>query len=51
MVEELHINTKASAVIITLGEEGVVGIDDEGTWRVNAPLVNVVDTCRAGDVF
>jgi ribokinase len=38
-------------VIITLGEDGIVGIDDEGLWQVPAMKVDVVDTSGAGDVF
>jgi ribokinase len=38
-------------VIITLGENGIVGIDDQGIWRQKALNVRVADTSGAGDVF
>ena len=51
MVATLRENTGARCVIITLGEKGAVGIDDDGVWLVEAPKVKVVDTSGAGDVF
>ena len=38
-------------VIITLGKDGFVAIDDEGIWSEKALSVNAVDTSGAGDVF
>lgn len=38
-------------VIITLGANGIIGIDDEGIWKQEALKVDVVDTSGAGDVF
>ena len=38
-------------VIITLGADGIVGVDDHGIWKEPAPKVKVVDTSGAGDVF
>lgn len=38
-------------VIITLGEKGILGVDDKGVWTVSVPEVEVVDTSGAGDVF
>lgn len=38
-------------VIITLGKNGIVGIDDEGLWKHAALKVDVVDTSGAGDAF
>jgi ribokinase len=51
MVAALRERTGTRCVIITLGEKGAVGIDDEGTWMVEAPQVDVIDTSGAGDVF
>lgn len=38
-------------VIITLGEDGIVGVDNEGFWKHDALKVDAVDTSGAGDVF
>lgn len=38
-------------VILTLGSEGVVGLDDAGTYTVQAVPVQPVDTTGAGDTF
>lgn len=38
-------------VIITLGKDGVVGVDNEGFWKHDALKVDAVDTSGAGDVF
>lgn len=38
-------------VLITIGEEGVVGRDTGGAFRVPALTVTVVDTTGAGDAF
>lgn len=43
--------TGVGQVIITAGEHGAVGADDTGVWAVKAPVVPVVDTSGAGDVF
>jgi ribokinase len=39
------------AVVITLGGDGAVAVDGDGTHRVAAPRVAVVDTTGAGDAF
>ncbi len=38
-------------VILTLGEAGCVGVAPEGSFRLPAHKVNVVDTTGTGDVF
>jgi len=40
-----------SRVVITLGGDGVIGIDEDGVFVVTAPAVEVVDTTGAGDTF
>ncbi len=47
----LRQKTGALAVIITLGSQGAVGVDQEGVWHSPAPDVDAVDTSGAGDVF
>ncbi|MEP7191646.1 MAG: ribokinase [Actinomycetota bacterium] len=39
------------AALITLGERGVVEVDETGARSRSAPTVNVVDTTAAGDAF
>ncbi len=51
LVTQLHQNSRAACVIITLGEKGVIGIDGDGIWKITPPKVNVADTSGAGDVF
>lgn len=51
MAQELRKRTGVPAVIVTLGESGAVGAHGDGTWAVKAPVVDVVDTSGAGDVF
>lgn len=51
LAKELKDRYKIPVVIITLGEEGIVGIDDNGVWRFKAPEVDVRDTSGAGDVY
>jgi 2-dehydro-3-deoxygluconokinase len=43
--------TGASQVVITLGEEGAVGIDSAGLHRVDAIPTGIVDRLGAGDAF
>ena len=43
--------TGVECVIITLGDQGVAGRDQEGSWWVKPIPVEVVDTSGAGDVF
>jgi ribokinase len=43
--------TGAKAVVVTVGEQGVAGCDDKGTWVAIPPPVQVSDTSGAGDVF
>jgi ribokinase len=51
MANELQEQSGVSCVIITLGEQGFVGIDQSGSWDGRTPEVDVVDTSGAGDVF
>jgi len=51
LAEELMEQSQAGCVIVTLGENGVVGADHVGTWRAIPPSVMVVDSSGAGDVF
>lgn len=51
LATDLKKYTGVSVVIITLGEDGFVGVDDEGIWKSDALKVEVVDTSGAGDVF
>ena len=51
LAKELKKEFNIPIVIITLGEEGIVGVDDDGFWKHTAPKVDVVDTSGAGDVF
>jgi len=51
LAKELKNKFHIPVVIITLGEEGSVGIDDNGTWMCKAPKVDVQDTSGAGDAF
>jgi ribokinase len=51
MAWQLREKSGAGVVLITLGDQGVVGCDNEDTWTVLPPPVEVVDTSGAGDVF
>jgi ribokinase len=51
LAKELKDKTGCDVVLVTLGESGVAGSDDYGTWTVSSPQVNSVDTSGAGDVF
>jgi len=51
LAKSLKSHFNIPVVIITLGEEGFVGVDDEGIWKKRALKVNAVDTSGAGDVF
>jgi ribokinase len=48
---QLREMTGAGVVLVTLGDQGVVGCDGEGIWSVSPPPVAVADTSGAGDVF
>jgi ribokinase len=41
----------ADAVVVTLGEDGVLVIEGEHSERIEAPRVRAVDTTGAGDAF
>jgi ribokinase len=51
LAARLREETRANAVVVTVGERGVAGCDNEGTWVVTPPPVQVSDTSGAGDVF
>jgi ribokinase len=51
LVKELKHTSKAEVVLITLGGNGVIGIDKNGLWRFKAMAVDVIDTSGAGDIF
>jgi ribokinase len=51
LAEDLYRSSQAKCVLITLGEQGIVGIDERGKWASYPPQVKVVDTSGAGDVF
>ena len=40
-----------ASVVVTLGEQGALVVDDRGLERIVAPAVRAVDTTGAGDVF
>jgi ribokinase len=51
MVNQLRERCRVRCVIITLGEDGIIGADSSGIWETRPPSVKVVDTSGAGDVF
>lgn len=51
LAKDLKQKYAISTVIITLGGDGFVAVDNEGVWKQKAVSVNVVDTSGAGDVF
>jgi ribokinase len=51
LVQRLSASSGIRRLIITLGEQGVIGLDKSGVWQIPAPQVDVVDTSGAGDVF
>jgi len=51
LAEALRAKTGAGAVIVTVGERGVVAATAEGPWQEPAPRVRAVDTTGAGDAF
>ncbi len=48
---ELMRRSKARCVIITAGEQGIVGVDADQRWQARPPNVMVKDSSGAGDVF
>jgi len=48
---ELMARSKAGCVIITAGEQGIVGVDGADRWQAFPPNVRVKDSSGAGDVF
>lgn len=51
LASDLYNQSGVNTVIITVGENGVVGADKTGIWHLNSPHVKVIDTSGAGDVF
>ena len=51
VARKLFVSTKAGKVIITAGDQGIIGVDSNGVWRAQSPDVPAVDTSGAGDVF
>lgn len=51
LAKDLKEKTGCEVVLVTLGEAGVAGMDDDGSWTVSSPKVIAVDTSGAGDVF
>ena len=48
---ELKNAAKAQSVIITLGKDGLIGLDNDGIWEIAAPQAEAIDASGAGDVF
>lgn len=51
LVARLQEALQARAVIVTLGERGLVARDGDTSWALDAPAVTASDTSGAGDVF
>jgi len=51
LARALRTKTEIEDIIITLGDQGIVGIDNDGLWQIEPLDVDVVDTSGAGDVF
>ena len=51
LVEGVGLPRRRTVFAITLGERGVLLVDDGRARRIAAPAVDVVDTTGAGDVF
>ena len=51
LAAEVRRKTGAGCVLVTLGDRGVAGVDEDGEWLVPAPAVTVLDSSGAGDVF
>ena len=51
LARALKTKTQIENVIITLGDKGIVGVDNDGCWHIEALDVEVKDTSGAGDVF
>lgn len=41
----------AKSIVMTLGSDGILGLDDDGNWSFPAYKMKVVDTVGAGDAF
>jgi ribokinase len=51
LARRLYQKSGCECVVVTLGEEGLAGYDQDGLWQIEPPKVQVVDTSGAGDVF
>lgn len=51
LATELRRKSGCKNVLVTLGEDGMAGVNEDGGWRIIPPKVNVIDTSGAGDVF
>ena len=51
LATRLREQSGAGCVLITLGERGLVGVDAQGAWSLEPPVVQAADTSGAGDVF
>jgi ribokinase len=51
IASRIHAERGIGVVLVTAGEQGMVGCDKHGTWAVAPPPVQVIDTSGAGDVF
>lgn len=51
IIKLLRQKTTIKAIVMTLGSEGLMGIDDSGIWSYPGIKVDVADTLGAGDAF
>jgi ribokinase len=51
LAQELLTMSGSDAVLMTVGERGIVAADQSGVWQVRPPQVEAVDTTGAGDAF
>lgn len=51
LASRLRLEIGAGVVLVTVGERGMVGCDEQGGWTITPPPVEVIDTSGAGDVF
>jgi len=51
LARRLREHSGVEQLIVTLGEQGIVGANASGVWEIKPPLIDVADTSGAGDVF
>lgn len=51
LARRLREHSGVDQLIVTLGDQGIVGADASGLWEMKPPGIDVVDTSGAGDVF